>query len=150
MTGMQSLKRQEGVGLIEVLVTVMILATSLLAMGALQSRSLAFNHSAYLRSQANVLAYDVLDRIRINRENVDDYDGLAFDDEAPNGNALAAQDMRAWLAQAARLLPGGDGEIECDNNLCTVRLRWIETDEPEEGEPAGEPSYTVFTYSSRV
>ncbi len=156
MTSVNSLKRQTGVGLIEVLVTVVILATSLLAMGALQSRSLAYNHSAYLRSQANILAYDILDRIRINRENVDDYDGLSYEDDAPNGGSLAATDIQAWLDETGRLLPGGDGQIECDDNLCTVSLRWIETDEPEqqqangEGEQNDEPTYAVFTYSAQV
>src|SRR5690625_2050477 len=56
--------RMRGVGLIEVLVTLIILSTALLTLTALQTRSLQFNHSAYLRSQANNFAYDILDRDR--------------------------------------------------------------------------------------
>ena len=67
---MSPVNKQQGAGLIEVLVTVLILGTSLLALAALQSRSLQYNHSAYLRSQANILAYDILDRVRINRSNM--------------------------------------------------------------------------------
>lgn len=144
-------RRQSGVGLIEVLVTVLILATSLLAMGALQSRSLQFNHSAYLRSQANILAYDILDRMRINRENVDGYDGLALTDDAPTGGDLASKDVREWLTDVERLLPGGDGAIECEGMLCTVSLRWVDEDElPSEIDEDADVQYTTFTYSSRV
>lgn len=142
--------KQSGAGLIEVLVTVLILATSLLAMGALQNRSLQFNHSAYLRSQANVLAYDILDRMRINRESVDGYDGYDFGDDAPVGNTLAARDLQEWLNRLERTLPGGEGDIECDaNRQCTISLRWI--DEDEAPEDAGEDAQMVtFTYSSRI
>lgn len=146
----KTLHKQSGAGLIEVLVTVLILATSLLAMGALQNRSLQFNHSAYLRSQANILAYDVLDRMRINRESVDDYDGYDFGDDAPVGNSLAATDLQQWLSRLERTLPGGEGAIECDaDRQCTVSLRWI--DEDEAPEDAGEDAQMVtFTYSSRI
>src|SRR5690606_27805074 len=59
-------KNERGVGLIEVLVTLLILSTTLIALSALQTRSLQFNQGAYFRSQANMLAYDMLDRIRVN------------------------------------------------------------------------------------
>lgn len=147
---LNSSHKQSGAGLIEVLVTVLILATSLLAMGALQNRSLQFNHSAYLRSQANVLAYDILDRMRINRKQLNDYDGLDFADDAPVGNSLAAIDLQEWLGRLERTLPAGEGAIDCDaNRLCTISLRWVDEDAaPDE---AGEDAQLVtFTYSSRI
>src|SRR5690625_6205371 len=59
--------RMRGAGLIEVLVTLIILFTALLTLTALQTRSLQFKHSAYLLSQANNFAYAMLDRLRIIR-----------------------------------------------------------------------------------
>jgi len=53
--------------LIEVMVAVFILASGLLGLGALQSRSLAMNQSAHNRSIAADLAADLADRIRANR-----------------------------------------------------------------------------------
>jgi len=117
---------QKGVGLIEVMVTLLILTISLLAMAGLQNRSLQFNHGAYLRSQANILAYDMLDRMRINRDNFNAYE-RDFEDNVPVGGSLAAQDVSDWLQLVQSTLPNGQGAIECDvNRVCTLRLRWFE------------------------
>lgn len=144
-------KKQQGVGLIEVLVTLLILSTSLLAMGALQTRSLQFNHSAYLRSQANIMAYDVLDRMRINRENYTEYE-RAFEAAAPSGSSLAATDMAAWLDIVSTTLPGGDAAIECDADLlCSVSVRWIEqADEAGAAYDPAAPETATFTYTTRI
>lgn len=58
---------QQGASLIEVMVAVFILGAGLLGLGALQARSLMMNQSAYYRSIAADLAYDLADRIRANR-----------------------------------------------------------------------------------
>jgi len=139
---------QTGVGLIEVLVTVLILATSLLAMAALQSRSLQFNHGAYLRSQANIMAYDIIDRMRINRDNINDYQ-RDFADTIPAGTSLADTDLNDWLTNIEDTLPGGEGAIDCDvTRICTVRLRWIEEDRaPGDGE--SEQGTVEFVYSTQ-
>lgn len=143
--------KQSGVGLIEVMVTVLILSTSLLALAALQSRSLQYNHEAYLRSQANVLAYDIIDRIRVNRGNATQYD-LGFDDDAPAGDSAVARDLRDWRQRIAGSLPDGSSDIDCDaDGLCTVQIRWRETDGADvddAGDPGGET--TTFSYRTRV
>jgi type IV pilus assembly protein PilV len=58
---------QRGVSLIEVLVTALIMGVGLIGMATLQSKSTQFNQGAYLRSQANLLAYDIAERMRTNR-----------------------------------------------------------------------------------
>jgi len=61
------LKRpQSGFTMIELLVAVFVLAVGLLGLASLQTRSLQFNYSAYQRTQANFLAYDIIDRMRAN------------------------------------------------------------------------------------
>jgi type IV pilus assembly protein PilV len=137
-------KQQRGVGLIEILVTLLILSTSLLAMGALQSRSLQFNHSAYLRSQANIMAYDILDRMRINRDNVIDYQ-IDFG-QAPSGSGLVKTDLEEWLEFVAETLPGGEGAISCGAQVCSVSLRWAENDVPG----ADAPDTVTFTYTTSI
>lgn len=124
------MNKQSGTTLIEVLVTVLILATSLLAMAALQSRSLQHNHSSFLRSQANIIAYDVIDRVRIYTQDA----------------ATPVRPTDAELAVSESVLPEGDITLECDTNrVCTVVITWAEQD----GTSAdGESS--SFAYSTKI
>ncbi len=56
----------KGFTLIEVLIAMLILAIGLLGLAGLQATSLRNNMSAYNRSQATLLAYDMADRMRAN------------------------------------------------------------------------------------
>lgn len=124
------LNYQRGTTLIEVAITVLILASSLLAMATLQTRSLQFNQSALMRSQANIYAYDIIDRIRINRgsasENIEKYN--ADYDADPSGNAVATTDVSEWRADLSSALPSGKGAISCtlSSRVCIVKIKWSE------------------------
>lgn len=123
--------KQRGVGLIEVMVTVLILATSLLAMAALQTRSLQHNHSAFLRSQANIIAYDIIDRIRI---------------LSPMAPAAPVRPSDADIAAMTSVLPGGQGAVDgCPDRLCTVTVTWAEQDATNE-----EAGTSTFTYTTQL
>ncbi len=60
------MKTHSGFTLIEVLIAVVLLAGALLGLAGLQARVLSNNQSAYNRSQATQLAYDIADRMRAN------------------------------------------------------------------------------------
>lgn len=60
-------RRQGGFSLIEVLVTIIIVAIGLLGLAALQARAYNSEFESYQRSQAVTLAYDMVERIRTNR-----------------------------------------------------------------------------------
>ncbi|SDK80276.1 type IV pilus modification protein PilV [Microbulbifer yueqingensis] len=145
---MNAISFQRGAGLIEVMVTVLILSTSLLGLAALQNRSLQYNHSAYLRSQANILAYDILDRARINRANLTSY-SLAATDDAPTATGLAPTDLREWRESLAAALPEGSGGIECSavTRICTVTIQWAERDGVGVD---GDTEASRFQYSTRI
>lgn len=143
---------QQGATLIEVAITVLILSSSLLGMASLQTRSLQFNHSAYMRSQANIHAYDIIDRIRINRGtdsiNIDDYN-IAYG-ASPSGSGLIGTDTTAWRANITRNLPSGDGAITCvvATRICKVSIKWGEkqifgTKNQEDDEVSSEFIYTT-------
>lgn len=128
------IRNQTGVGLIEVLITVLIIGTSLLAMSVLQARSLQQTHSAVLSTQANLLAYDILDRVRMASE-------------LPPA-ALKKPDPDELNELAQSVLPNGTAALNCEaNRICTVTVAWSEltSDVSRESE-----AVTTYTYSSRM
>lgn len=160
-----ALRRQQGVTLVEVLVTVVVLSIGLLGVAMLQLNSLNANHSAYMRSQAVNLAYDITDRMRANRQAAlqGEYDH-ALGATTPTGTAVAQQDLSAWLTELAALLPGATGGIERINDQVTVVVRWQDTrtgaeacEEPEPPEEGEEPEedecvddFVVFRVVTRL
>lgn len=68
-----------GFTLIEVMVALVILAVGLLGMASLMTRSQQSNESAYSRSQAALMAYDIIERMRTNL--VNQIDATGNDDE---------------------------------------------------------------------
>lgn len=107
-------RRVSGVTLIEVLVAVLVLSLGLLGYAALLAFSLKANQSANFRTQATVMAYEVLDMIRANRVNAQfyrrDWNWSAPTATGP-GAAQAIADITAWTQRLA-VLPGGQGRIQ--------------------------------------
>ena len=125
---------QRGVGLIEVLVTVLIIGTSILAISAMQVRALQQTHSASLSTQANILAYDVLERVRMGSE------------LAPAALTLPDQDDIDALAEL--ILPTGTADLNCDaGRVCTITITWSELS--SDADRVAEETST-FTYTSRI
>lgn len=111
--------RQRGLGLLEVLVSIVVLALGLLGLAALQITALKGGHGAYLRSQASLLAYDMGDRLRAARDTGAPNYVVALG-EPPvcdrtfvpeEGTPLPAADVAEWRNALACLLPAGNGSV---------------------------------------
>lgn len=92
---------QRGFSMIELLIAVLIMGIGVLGVTGLQMVSLQNNRDALLRTEALQLAYDMLDRIRVNPgAGVPgaNYDGVEYDD-AP----AAAADCTANNCSAAQM-----------------------------------------------
>lgn len=137
-------RSMSGIALIEVLVTALVLAVGIMGMAGLQLKSVQFNQASYLRSQANVLAYDMMDRMRLNSERARNGEYDMSYASTSSGTSLLATDRREWLLLISQNLPSGQGSIDCDETQCTVSIRWKESAE------ADEEAWVVAEISSRI
>jgi len=108
---------QRGVTLIEILVTLLVLAIGLLGLAALQGVSLQAGQISYLRTQATNFVYEVADHARANRSLI-----------AASGNVPNAG---FWDTRAAALLPGGVvatsvAPTAAGGDELTVTVTWID------------------------
>jgi len=113
-------RKQTGFSLLEVLISIVVLAIGLLGLAALQTTSLKNNHSAQYRTTATVLSYDIIDRMRLNQ--TADYSlTLAA---TPSGATLKDTDLLAWTTNLSNELPAGDGAIAINGDIVTVTVQW--------------------------
>jgi type IV pilus assembly protein PilV len=98
------------------------LAIGLLGLLSLQMVSLKNNHSAQLRTTAIVHAYDILDRIRLNKS----ADYTVAIGATVTGTGLKNLDLAEWKANLATDLPSGDGSISYPGtaDIVTVTVQW--------------------------
>jgi len=61
---------QFGFTLIEILVALVVLSVGLLGLAGMQLTGLRYNYGAYSRTQATLMAYDIIDRMRANSDGV--------------------------------------------------------------------------------
>jgi type IV pilus assembly protein PilV len=143
------IQKNQGFTLIEILVTMFILAVGLLGLASLLVDGMKNNQGAYLRTQASILAYDMADRMRANRTQATGggaYDGLTTIGASTslpscataNAGCSPAQQVTVDLAQWTRqiqgigsgvaLLPGGQGVVQYDaaTDMFTIAIRWDE------------------------
>ncbi|MCG6873419.1 MAG: type IV pilus modification protein PilV [Gammaproteobacteria bacterium] len=66
MNSPRNRRTQQGYSLIEVLIAFLVLSIGLVGMALLQAQGTRFNTDAYARTQATMLAYDIIDRMRAN------------------------------------------------------------------------------------
>lgn len=123
------MREQAGTSLIEILVTILIVSFGLLGVAGVVGNGLKNSHSSYGRTQASVLAADIIDRMRANRadaENVAAPYDIALADPTPTGTTVAQQDLMAWRTALAATLPAGTGAVSMDpvTKKMTVTVRW--------------------------
>lgn len=116
---------QRGIGLIEVLITVLVLAVGLLGLAGLQLTSLRNNQSAMERSIGVVQSYSIIEAIRADPDSAKSGRFNVALDGTPAGSTFPAQVLAIWRAQLKDNL-GADavGAVACDADNCTVTVQW--------------------------
>ncbi|TRW92786.1 type IV pilus modification protein PilV [Candidatus Methylobacter oryzae] len=141
------MNKNSGFTLIEILIAALVLAVGLLGLAGLQAASIKNNLSAYNRSQATQLAYDMADRMRANKnESLDPASGSVIAAStyltiAPTSAAaqascetvtgctraqMAQNDLFQWNAALAGTLPSGTGTITvvAATRVFTITVSW--------------------------
>ena len=134
------IKKPKGFTLLEVMIAMVISAVSLLGLAGLQAQSLSFNNTAYVRSQATYFAYDILEKMRMNKTaaNAGGYD-LATTDVPLSASCygtsatcsesdFATADKYEWYTLITSTLPGGAGSVSLatgsGTTIVTVVVQW--------------------------
>jgi len=139
------MNKNTGFTLIEVLIAMLVLAVGLLGLAGLQATSLKNNQSAYNRSQATQLAYDLADRMRANVAGKTTYTtGTATATAAClttagcSKEAMAENDLKAWNDAITATLPGGTGTIAVNAGVFTITITW---DDDHDGVTTNNPNF---------
>ncbi|HYE34440.1 type IV pilus modification protein PilV [Methylocaldum sp.] len=117
--------RQQGFTMIEVLITMLVIGMGLLGQAKLLTTTLSHNNSAYMRSVATVLAYDVLECMRGNRAAAINGSYNIALGSSPSGGSVVGDDLVYWKTQLSTALPAGDGSIAVNlGGTVTIVIRW--------------------------
>lgn len=117
--------RQRGFSLIEVLVTIVVVSFGMLGFAGLLNESIVSNRQAHMRSQATLLAHDIVERMRVNRPAAVSGSYTIALATSPGGSTLAAADLVEWKSLLGSYLPAGDGSVVVDGSGgVTVVITW--------------------------
>jgi len=143
-----------GIGMIEILITIVLLSIGFLAAARMQVEGMRFSQSAYYQSQAFFLASDMMNRMRTNVRGVreGEYDDIftAPDSQNPRCDLqactpaqIASQDLYDWggyfhprqgngnenfipALPSSEKIPAGASVAPVSNNIYMVTLVWSE------------------------
>ena len=134
-------KKQKGIGLVEILVSILVLGVGALGVATMQLTGLKYNTGSQGRSQAILLANDMMDRMRANRtfaNNTLQYNTNGFEGaQGPQPDCYTAPctpemiaefDQWHFLNQVQTLLPFGLANIESEDfgneRIYRISLQW--------------------------
>ncbi len=144
------IKSSRGFTIIEVLVSMVILSIGVLGLGMLQMAAMQNTQGGYLRSQATILAYDIIDSMRANIPAVTGGDYritmAAATPAAVNcyglganctTNQMATSDLNRWRTVLGSYLPTGSGQVDTvdlgTTTQVTVTVTWLDPYSAESG-----------------
>ncbi len=133
----------KGFSLIEVLIALIIMAIASVGLGQLELLSLKNNQSSSIRSQANLISSDMIDKMRLNSSVANLYLSTIVSSEAGADELLCNQcqslslsciavqlvvlDMCVWQARLSKLGSGAVAVISKNNTVYSINISWDES-----------------------
>lgn len=146
-------QHQRGISLIEVLITVLILAIGLLGLSALQLSSLKNNQSAMQRSIAVLQTYTIVEGIRADTEaaKAGQFD-IKLDDvidivKPPTSGIFADNIHYIWRKELIKKLgPAATSSVDCSNKkTCTIIVQWDDSRATQDKNPKNQDAQAEAT-----
>ena len=125
-----SVRRQQGASLIEVLVSILVVSLGVVAMGGLLASATRLGKASEIRAVASLMAADISDRMKANAAAVraNEYDHVAAFVTPPDepsvedcanadncdADELAKRDLAEWRLALLHALPSGTGYVKYD------------------------------------
>lgn len=129
--------QQSGFTMVETLISMVVLSIGLLGLAGLQASSLRNNNSAYMRTQATILANDMLDRLRANAVGLSAgfYNSVNTISTSSDPNCITSgcttaqivqYDIWNWGQNVSTLLPSGGGTVAGNgaDSVFTITVMW--------------------------
>ncbi len=125
--------KQQGFGLLEALVSILVLSVGLVGVAMLQINSIRRNQAAQFQAIALTQAQNIIDRMNQNPTGITNgaYDNASGIPANPNCTTstcteaqIAQQDIYYWNTINAQLLPSGQGTVVKNGSLHTITIFW--------------------------
>jgi len=135
MTSLSSQKkRQGGFTLIEAMVALMILSIGMVGLAYLQATGMRLTSTSNTRTQAAILAADLMDRIRSHGyANIGDFDNITIANtngtppETCDATSTAIEDeITCWSESVERSLTDPDVLVSVNDDVVTIQMTWTE------------------------
>ena len=154
---------QNAFTLLEVMIAMVIFAVGMLGLAGIQGLSLENSHTSYSRSQAILLAYDMVDRMKANPTGGSAYvvatgtspttPSKLCNTEACSNTEMAAFDLWQWKSTLPNLLISGNGQVVNTGGTYTITVHWDEDRTGATGTtcpPAAVTDLRCFTLITRL
>lgn len=157
-------QRIVGFSLLEVLISLVIMSVGLLGIAGLMTGTLKSNDSAAMRTQATVMAYNIIDRMRTNISGATNGSYATTMPAAPSAatstpatctgsgagctsTTLATYDIGQWEYELAHALPQGRGSIAtaATSNATAVTVTVLWNDSRAKQALGGAPAASTFS-----
>ena|SRR5690606_5689165 len=139
--------RMRGISLIEVMVSVLVLAVGLLGIAAMQSVALRGGQSSLESTQAVMQTTAIIEAMRTNWRNAGSYNTAKMC-AATGATGLAANDLDNWVNSLQASIGGGGstcGEISGCPGACVITVYWNDS---RGGSVGGGANRTLVTRAS--